>query len=188
MIVKMPGLFDIHIDEIPQAGLELDCDLPEGWLAKHLGLAYRPSGKPESLVARIRREGDNVLVTATVLAEVECDCSRCAEGLSRPLDLSLKALFVPEDAAHIHLEDMDLSSDGLEGMFEYAGRTFSIEPLLAEAVVFALEDYPLCTEDCAGLCPTCGGNLNVEKCECGAPGKDSPFAALEKLKNRLARK
>ncbi len=184
----MPGLFDIHIDEIPQAGLELDSPLPEGWLASHLGPAYRPSGKAESLQAHVRREGDNVLVTGTLKASVEFECSRCADSLSRELELAVKALFIPEDAAHIHLENLDLSSDGLEGMYEYTSRTISIEPPLAEVVVFALEDYPLCSQECAGLCPTCGRNLNTEKCDCGATGKDSPFAALAQLKNKLARK
>jgi len=184
----MPGLFDIHIDEIPQAGLDRSSDLPEGWLASHLGSAYRSTGKPETIRAHVRREGNNVLVTATLKGEVRFECSRCADAGIRSLDLAVKALFVPQDATHIHLEDMDMSADGLEGMFEYTGRTFSIEPPLAEAVVFAFEDYPLCTEDCAGLCPTCGRNLNSETCECGTPGKDSPFAALGKLKNTLARK
>jgi len=188
MTAEMPGLFDIHIDEIPQAGLDLDSPLPEGWLASHLGSAYRPSGKAESIKAHIQREGDNVLLTASLDAEVGCECSRCADPLSFRLDLSLKALFVPADASHIHLEDLDLNADGLEGMYEYSSRTFSIEPPLAEAVVFALEDYPLCTPDCAGLCPNCGHNLNVGKCGCSAPGKDSPFAALSKLRNKLARK
>ena len=41
---------------------------------------------------------------------------------------------------------------------------------------------PLCQEDCRGLCPICGANLNRETCSCQAEKSDSPFAALAKLK------
>jgi uncharacterized protein len=40
-----------------------------------------------------------------------------------------------------------------------------------EEVALAKSAYPLCREDCAGLCPRCGVNLNAGPCRCGAPAE-----------------
>jgi uncharacterized protein len=40
----------------------------------------------------------------------------------------------------------------------------------------------VCGEDCKGLCPKCGANLNRETCDCEKDWEDPRFAALKKLK------
>ena len=54
-----------------------------------------------------------------------------------------------------------------------------------DAVALALPDKILCRRDCAGLCPTCGTDLNVDECTCGPPEPDSRWAALADLRERL---
>ena len=58
-----------------------------------------------------------------------------------------------------------------------------------DAVVMDTPFVVLCTPDCRGLCPVCGGNLNVEQCDCAAQAEaewaeatENPFAALKNLK------
>ena len=52
-------------------------------------------------------------------------------------------------------------------------------------VVLALPDQILCREDCAGLCPVCGADLNVEPHEHEEEQSDPRWAALEQLRERL---
>jgi uncharacterized protein len=42
---------------------------------------------------------------------------------------------------------------------------------------------PLCREDCRGLCPTCGEDLNVTACGCAAEAADPRWEALRLLRN-----
>ena len=56
---------------------------------------------------------------------------------------------------------------------------------LTEAVrqyaLLALPMKPLCRQDCAGLCPTCGRNLNQGGCDCPPQGLDPRWSGLSKL-------
>ena len=45
---------------------------------------------------------------------------------------------------------------------------------------------PLCREECAGLCPTCGATSNEGDCGCGAETEDPRWAGLAALRDRLA--
>ena len=50
-----------------------------------------------------------------------------------------------------------------------------------DELALALPTVPLCKEDCLGLCPTCGTDLNSEPCGGHGEEPDSPFAALKDL-------
>ena len=54
-----------------------------------------------------------------------------------------------------------------------------------DAIALALPDKILCRADCAGLCPVCGKNLNIEPHTHEEEPVDSRWAALEELRDRL---
>ena len=54
-----------------------------------------------------------------------------------------------------------------------------------DALALALPDQILCREDCAGLCPVCGADLNVKPHEHQEETSDPRWAALAELKERL---
>jgi uncharacterized protein len=54
-----------------------------------------------------------------------------------------------------------------------------------DAIALALPDQILCRPDCAGLCPVCGKDLNVEPHEHEQAVRDARWAALEELRDRL---
>ena len=54
-----------------------------------------------------------------------------------------------------------------------------------DAVALALPDKILCRDDCAGLCPVCGGDLNREPHEHEGEAGDPRWAALSELRDRL---
>lgn len=49
----------------------------------------------------------------------------------------------------------------------------------------ALPIQPVCREDCAGLCPVCGQNLNERRCDCEQPEPEGAWAGLAALAERL---
>jgi uncharacterized protein len=61
-----------------------------------------------------------------------------------------------------------------------------VAPLVRQEVILATPIGVLCRPDCAGLCPTCGRNLNDGPCDCDHDAIDPRLAALKQLKSRLS--
>jgi len=130
---------------------------------------------------RLTRTDRSILVKGTVHTEVEVTCSRCLSPFSCPLTLHIEEeyfptvdvvtgalLTVPDEPGYFTIDEqhiLDLS----EAMRQYA--------------LIAIPMKPLCREDCAGLCPQCGRNLNREQCDCPSQPVDLRWLELTKLVN-----
>ena len=66
--------------------------------------------------------------------------------------------------------------------YRLAGEEVDLEPLVREAVLLELPLAPLCQDDCRGLCPQCGADLNEGGCDCPAVETDPRWAALDELR------
>jgi len=77
-------------------------------------------------------------------------------------------------------DGMSLGDDFDAGWFR--GPELRLETFLAEVVSLAPPIQPLCSEDCAGLCPQCGCDLNDKTCDCQDLKPESPFAVLAALR------
>jgi uncharacterized protein len=60
-----------------------------------------------------------------------------------------------------------------------------LAPMARELVMLELPVAPLCRDDCAGLCATCGANRNDTPCTCGQPVTDDRWSALDALREQL---
>ena len=80
---------------------------------------------------------------------------------------------IPED---VDEDDLVLLADAEEGAYD-------ILPRVREAVILELPMRFLCSEDCKGLCPLCGANLNRGPCACGDREQDPRWEPLKKLLN-----
>ena len=67
----------------------------------------------------------------------------------------------------------------------YQGEGILLEDVLREQVLLALPLKSTCREDCKGLCPQCGKNLNQEPCSCSEPAEDPRWAVLKDIRERL---
>ena len=66
----------------------------------------------------------------------------------------------------------------------YEGETVDCDPLIYEQIVLQIPMKALCREDCRGLCPRCGANLNLSSCSCPDRDVDERLAVLKKLKQK----
>ena len=138
--------------------------------------------KPLEYDLEVRRQGKRVRVEGSVAATVLALCSRCARRY--PLAIERRFTAIYEAAAQngggkaTELDEDDLALDYYEGD-AIDGRT-----LLAEQVLLALPMKLICTEDCRGLCPRCGANLNETDCNC-EKDVDPRLASLKALRDRL---
>jgi len=65
--------------------------------------------------------------------------------------------------------------------FEIVGDQLDLSDVVREVVLLDVSSTPLCRTDCAGLCLTCGANLNDGPCGCAAVPADPRWAALDAL-------
>lgn len=129
-------------------------------------------GPQVTVHATIESVVDGLLVRGTVSAPAEVACSRCLVERTEDIDGSVAELFSPPD------------DDDIEVGYAVADATIDIDTMIRDALAAALPVRPLCRPDCAGLCPTCGADLNavITHCDGRADQHDarwSPLADLE---------
>jgi uncharacterized protein len=134
-------------------------------------------------------EGTHAFAAGTFKGHVLVACSRCVGEVDLAIDERLRVTFLPpsEMPADDGVEAGQDDGDGAEvdegdlDLFPFDGETIDLEPLLREQFVLAVPYAPLCREDCKGLCPQCGIDLNSGTCACEPP-IDPRLAALKGLK------
>lgn len=133
------------------------------------GLEVQSSAVEGPLHLRLRLEHvvDGIMASGRLGAHWRAACSRCLGPVSGVLDLEVREMF----------ERHPVESE----TYLIAGDEIDLEPIVRDAVVPHLPMVPLCADDCLGLCPTCGANRNVERCECPADNGDPRWAALDDL-------
>lgn len=107
---------------------------------------------------------------------LEMECDRCVAqmelGVEQNFDLSYRPVSVIARA-----EEVEVNSDELEVGF-YSGEGVELADMVREQVMLTLPMKRICRPDCQGLCPICGSNLNLKKCDCRQQAVNSPLAVL----------
>jgi uncharacterized protein len=125
-----------------------------------------------------------VRAVGNVQAQVELQCSRCLELFVTAVDAPLDELFKQTiDVVSGHpLPQSDNPDDDEDDVFPInQNHILDLTEPVRQALLVALPMRPLHSEDCRGLCATCGTNLNLAQCDCVAEEGDPRFAALSNL-------
>lgn len=166
---------ELHALELPAGGAcALEVDVPIA--ALHIGgQEYRaePEAPRVSLDVVQLVNGWHFRLRGRVT--VVGPCWRCLEP-ARP-GVAIDASEVAIDGA----DDPEMTSLYLRG------GVLEVAAWARDAVAEALPPAILCDAQCAGLCATCGANLNEDPCGCAQPAPDSRWSALAELAERLAR-
>jgi len=98
------------------------------------------------------------------------------------VDAAFELRYVPQ-AEQAEENERALAEDDLTTAF-YSEGVLDVIDLLREQFQLVLPMKPLCREDCKGLCPECGTNLNRGTCDCTPHWEDPRLAALKGLLDR----
>lgn len=114
---------------------------------------------------------------------LELQCARCVEPVAQDIVREFELLYRPlgADAGRDELSVTDAEAE----IGYYQGDGILLEDVLREQVLLALPLKITCREDCKGLCPHCGKNLNQEQCSCSVPMEDPRWAALKEIRDRI---
>lgn len=136
--------------------------------------------KPLSMKAFAQRVEEGLLIRGELKGEVAMPCNRCAEEALAAID--------SEFSEYEELAAEGAEHGGEEGCIVYDrdAPMLNLAELAWEQLMLALPAQPLCKDDCKGLCPQCGANLNLDACACEPDQGDPRMAALRGVK--VARK
>ncbi|MGD9904884.1 MAG: DUF177 domain-containing protein [Vicinamibacterales bacterium] len=132
---------------------------------------------PARLAATLHKDKDRYRLAGSVSTRLEVPCSRCLEPFSVPVDGRFDFRYLPQALAG----DRDEDREHDPATTFYRDETIDLVDLVREQCYLALPMKPLCRPDCQGLCPTCGVNLNLERCSCETRWVDPRFAGLQSL-------
>jgi uncharacterized protein len=135
---------------------------------------------PINGVVKLFRQNTQVYVTAQLKTEIEIECGKCLEKFEATLNASFEVQYrITSDPEKVDWLDEDL------GVRYYTGEHINIAEDVYQALVVEIPLWPICSEDCRGLCPQCGHNLNLGDCNCQPLEPKSPqFAVLQELLER----
>ena len=131
---------------------------------------------------RITREGKTVFVNGSAHAEIHPPCARCLKPVTTVIEPAFDLTLLPDRATDpASGEDLQLRDEEIDE-FTYTGDEVDVALILNEQVLLERPLRILCSEDCKGLCPTCGVDLNEKECSCPAQPVSLAFAALKDIK------
>lgn len=168
---------DIDVSSIlGEAGatLEVDADVPLSSIC--VADVRVEFVHPPQLHAIIANVGDVLLLSGSVNATATLECSRCLGLFEYPLTGML-------DAVVSEIDDLATRNDDQE-WYRLQGETVDLMPAAESALRVEIPFAPLHNEECKGICPTCGCDLNRDECAChpaAATQADNPFAPLKDL-------
>jgi uncharacterized protein len=174
----------IRVDEIKDKVLDLStveevADFPVLAALQEAGECSFPGQLRVQLT--VAREFDHIRAHGRVATTVRLICSRCLAEYEEPLDAPFTVFYMPAAAGTLQDEEVELSEEDLVSV-TFEGDEIDFAREVAEQVLTEIPFKPLCREDCKGLCPTCGTDLNQGDCGCRDESFSIKFGALKGLK------
>lgn len=136
-------------------------------------------GLPIQGKVQLLRTNRSILVSGKLETTDRVVCSRCLEEFNYPLTLDIEEeYFLTRDAA----SGLPLPPPTEDSVFVIdENYLLDLSEAMRQYMLLVLPMKPICQQDCAGLCPYCGRNLNYEPCDCTPIRPDSPWAQLQGL-------
>ena len=176
-------MFGIKLEDIPEEGLNLKWTEERSSLLGYLENLSQIDfdfEAPLQAEARIQRVGSSAFIEGKVETRLRLQCVRCLKEFSYPLSSDFDLTLHPAGEASSE-EETELEENEMDSNFLEAGE-IHLSEIACEQIFLEIPYQPLCQEDCKGLCPTCGKDLNLAACGCEKEEFGKGFSALKKLK------
>jgi uncharacterized protein len=131
---------------------------------------------PLHVRVKVSKAADKFLVQGTIRGGIRIRCDRCLEPFHKKVESQLHVtLVVPRegsDQEEIELLDEDMEVDFVKG------DAVDLSDVIREQIYLSLPMRSICKENCRGLCPVCGANLNETSCPCRKAESPPAFSKL----------
>jgi uncharacterized protein len=124
-------------------------------------------------------------VAGQVHYRFSAECRRCLKSFEGERSAEVRGVYAFGEG----LENLDLDEEerDIEGIIPLSQdqKNIDLGGLIRETLVLDYPRYLVCSENCKGLCPGCGADLNEESCNCSASSQDPRWAKLRELKKKV---
>lgn len=127
------------------------------------------------------RTSQGILVTGTLWTRLRAECRRCLESFDVEVHIDLEDEFLPIVRMENAPVDDVPAEERDEALVIDRDHILDLSEVVRQEMWLALSAENVCRPDCAGLCPSCGGNRNLGECHCAAEPIDPRWAALGAL-------
>ena len=134
------------------------------------GVSY-PVSEPVLAEGNVRNTAGVLVMQGSIATTIHGICDRCASEFHRKVEFPIDVVLVTK---------LESEENEDEWVFPLEGDSADLDDIVRTVFVLNLDSKLLCKEDCKGLCPQCGKNLNDGPCNCRKE-LDPRFAALEQL-------
>lgn len=196
LVGDVMALLTPKIADIAAEGLSLSGEVT----AEELGLSDADAVIKTPLAVSVDLAKADALITVTGVVEgtIVRQCVRCLREYDDPLAFSIRAAYAPESKAvprHpkrvdqkklrvVSVEVQEESEETLDDQYHYQGDHVELAPMVREHVILAAPMQPLCKEECAGLCASCGKDLNEGPCHCPVEPPATTFRVVRSTKQQ----
>jgi uncharacterized protein len=167
----------IIIQNIPREGLSLDLDVPVKKIVTK-DLEHTLAGNVH-FKGHVSLAGRGVLVAGDFKGAWKMECARCLEPFEMPVADDFR-IFLTRKFNELTDKVVDLSKEDLDES-ELVGEEIDLGAVLREQMILQIPIKPVCSEQCMGLCPECGQNLNLGSCSCLKSSIDPRLVKLKQL-------
>ena len=141
--------------------------------AEFLGETYRFI-EPLKVEGRVYNNGQSLTHEANVSGRMVTECARCLDEVEADVEFSVHEL----------LSQREEGADEDEDIILFDGYEIELDDIIADHFLMNISGRYLCSDDCKGLCPVCGQNLNHGECDCDNEYIDPRWQALADIMNQ----
>lgn len=168
----------IQVLNIPPEGIRLEYEKTADWFTEKLKDAGPRDFSVDGIRVRFKvtKIGGAIAVEGRLESKIEMVCCRCLKTFTKDFGSDFRYIYLPfekmprEEETEITEEDAGVS---------YYEDVIDLAEIAVEQIVLGIPMKPLCGENCRGLCPYCGNDLNVADCGHEQKRSFSPFALLK---------
>lgn len=153
------------LNDGPAHSQDIQLDIPSVRVDEDLNIDYLRGP------LRLSRTHEGILVQGRLETGVIDECYRCLDSVNRSITIDIEELYVHNSQAEA---EFSVGDDAI----------LDLGPLLRAEVLIDSSHPITCRDNCLGLCPNCGANLNYEACQCEQDDIDPRFAILKQLLNQ----
>jgi uncharacterized protein len=134
--------------------------------------------KPIKVTGRLSSAGPSrFYFSGSIKGETTLPCRRCLTEVTVPVEEEAHFIFSSEGE--------DSSDDPDVYPFDPNAMSLDLRPAVREFWLLSAPGFVLCREDCKGLCPSCGTDLNTGTCDCVPATTESRWEALRAIRDQL---
>ena len=168
-------MLQVDLRELARGPVETRGELPVADPA-FAGLEFPPSD-PVRVSGRLQPVGEGRFFwEATLRTRLVGECRRCLTPVAADVVVKVTALFSQEAGVADDPETYEVAPDAT---------AVDLTPAVREELFLSIPRYLECREDCRGLCPRCGKDLNAGPCGCAPDAVDPRWQALAALKDKF---